>query len=388
LGSGLLGTVGCGSAGPSEPEIRFVVPDGHPEAATITVVGVPSHYLPSRSESSAADWPSILRVTVAQDGDSASGVADAGLPPVTGSYRVTGSEIVFTPMFGFDAGLRYRAVFDGSKLPATRDAWKPAPLVAIVGLPKRELSPTTVVDRIYPTSDIVPENQLRLYVHFSAPMGRKGGLDYMRLLDSEGHEVKGAFLPLEAEFWNGDRTRYTVFFDPGRVKRGILPNEQMGRPLLAGRQYSLAISREWRDAEGQPLKDDFRRTFRVGPADEQPLHTSEWRIREPAAGSLDPLIVVFPEPLDQGLLMRALGVETAAGRSVAGDVATGGRETQWAFTPRAPWAENDYRLVALTILEDLAGNRIGRAFEVDQFEQVDRQAEPERITLPFRVAKE
>ena len=88
--------------------------------------------------------------------------------------------------------------------------------------------------RCYPTADVVPENQLRLYIHFSAPMGMKGGLDYVHLLDEQGKEVKDPFLPLDAEFWNDDRTRYTVFFDPGRQKRGIPPIAEMGRSLTEG----------------------------------------------------------------------------------------------------------------------------------------------------------
>jgi len=38
-------------------------------------------------------------------------------------------------------------------------------------------------------------------------------------------------------------------------------------------------------------------------------------------------------------------------------------------------------------LEDLAGNRIGRAFEVDQFERADRSAEPDEVAIPFRIAQ-
>jgi hypothetical protein len=37
------------------------------------------------------------------------------------------------------------------------------------------------------------------------------------------------------------------------------------------------------------------------------------------------------------------------------------------------------------MLEDLAGNRIGRAFEVDRFERSDTSAEPERTHIPFTV---
>ncbi len=37
------------------------------------------------------------------------------------------------------------------------------------------------------------------------------------------------------------------------------------------------------------------------------------------------------------------------------------------------------------MLEDLAGNRIGRAFEVDNFDRVDRTPEAERTAIPFTV---
>jgi hypothetical protein len=386
LAIGALAACRGSRAVPSRPEIGLVVPAGQPADAFIAVAGVPSRYLPTGRDVSDDLWPSILRVTVAGD-DQASAGTDATLPAVAGAYSVNDDRIVFKPMFGFDPGRRYRAVFDGGRLPAGRGAWKPEPVVAIVGLPGKNVQPTTLVDQTYPTAAIVPENQLRLYLHFSAPMGRTGGLDYVRLLDAEGRQVPQPFLPLEAEFWNADRTRYTVFFDPGRVKRGILPNEQLGRPLKSGRRYTLVVDRGWPDGNGLPLKEEFRRTFRVGPADVRPLQLSSWRMSRPSAGSRDAFSVSFPEPLDQGLLMRALGVESDEGRMVPGEVATAAAETEWRFVPRSPWSAGGYRLVVLTILEDLAGNRIGRAFEADQFDQVDRQGEPERITLPFRIER-
>ena len=55
------------------------------------------------------------------------------------------------------------------------------------------------------------------------------------------------------------------------------------------------------------------------------------------------------------------------------------------FTPRAPWRAGTYQLTALAMLEDLAGNRIGRAFEVDQFDRADRPAEVERTLIPVVI---
>ena len=215
-------------------------------------------------------------------------------------------------------------------------------------------------------------------------MGRKSGVDYITLLDHAGKEIPGAVLPLEYEFWSPDHKRFTVFFDPGRVKKGILPNREMGRPLEVGRSVTLVISHEWPDEHGLPLKEDFRRTLRVGPTDLEPLDTAHWRIQPPPAGGRNGLVVTFPEPLDHGLLMRALGV-TRDGKEVDGEITVDELETRWTFTPKEPWRGGSYQLLALDILEDVAGNQIGRAFEVDNFDTVDKGPNPQTITIPFIV---
>jgi hypothetical protein len=370
----LTSAVACGGtriSGP--PEIRLVADsDG---GAAIVVANLPDDLAATLSSRALAreQWSEILTVSV-----------DEGQPPMLGTYAASGNTLRFTPMFPLDPGRQYRVVFRAG-------AWNgdggsaPAPLVATVGLPRSEAVPSTVVSHVFPSSDVVPENQLRLYIHFSAPMGRSAGLEHIRLINADGVEVVDPFLPLDAEFWNDDRTRYTVFFDPGRQKRGILPNQQMGRSLERGSRYALVVSRQWRDGNGLPLKEEFRREFRVGPADEQPLAVTAWRVSPPAAGTRDALSVAFDEPLDHGLLLRALGVTGADGKFLDGDVRTEASESHWSFTPRTEWKAGVYQLTALAMLEDLAGNRIGRAFEVDTFNRVDRSPEPERTMVPFTV---
>ena len=365
----------CRRSTPASPQIRLSHAGANPSAATIEITGLSSEELSAlRARTpSPVEWQAIVRVTVVATRPLTA--TPAVVAPVAGTYAATDRGIVFTPMFGLDPGQPYAVTVNH----------RGGQLTEVVSLPKPNIAPTTVVDRLYPSADIVPENQLRLYVHFSASMGRRGGLDYIRLLDADGHEVKGAFLPLDAEFWNGDRTRFTVFFDPGRVKRGVKPNEDLGRSLTAGRRYTLVVSRDWPDAQGLPLKEEFRRTFTAGPEDTRPLDPKTWRVQAPSGGTRDPLTVAFPEPLDHGLLVRALGVSTAGGAAVNGDTGVDSQETRWTFTPREPWPAGEYRIVVMTILEDLAGNRIGRAFEVDRFDRIDQQAAADTITLPFRI---
>jgi hypothetical protein len=333
------------------------------EPPAIVVRNVSEEHLRAmRADMTREQWNDVLRVSV---GD--------GQPAMLGDYALSGNTLRFTPMFPLDPGREYHVIF------------APAHLTAKVVLPASKAEPSTTVSHVYPSTDVVPENQLRLYIHFSAPMGLRGGLDYIRLVGAQGETVVDPFLPLDTEFWNGDHTRYTVFFDPGRQKRGITPNRQMGRSLEPGKRYTLVVDRAWRDANGLPLKDTFRREFTVGPADERPLDVKAWRLTMPAPRSRDALIVTFPESLDHGLLLRALGVWTD-GRPLDGDIAVEEHETRWRFTPREPWQAGPHQLVALGILEDLAGNRIGRPFEVDQFDRVDRPNEAERTTIPFVIA--
>ncbi len=366
LGTLLFLALAAGCSGRSSPQIEL---NTEVTPAAVDVVGLPTALLSELDRSrTPEEWSGILRVSVAP-----------GQPPMVGAWTVIDRRLRFTPMFPLDPGRSYSVVFTP---PASSGV---ETLQASVGLPDRDRTPTTVVSATYPTAEIVPENQLRLYVRFSGPMGRKGGLDYIHLLDEDGKEVKDPFLPLDAEFWNDDRTRYTVFFDPGRVKKGVLPNEEMGRSLTPGRRYTLVIDAAWPDGNGLPLKQPYRRSFAVGPPDERPLDTRAWKVTTPPSGSRDPLVVEFDEPLDHGLLLRALGVQSDKGDPLAGEVAIASGETRWSWSPLEPWHRGAYRLVAYGMLEDLAGNRIGRAFEVDQFQRSDASPEPEKTVVPFSV---
>ena len=354
-------------------------------SGSVDVVGLPADDL-SRLQHrrlTRDEWAALLRVAVADDAN-----ASADRLSVLGTYSIRDGVIRFMPQFPFDPGRRYTVVLDPVRLPPPSGGrtapWRSRRMEATISLPAPEAQAATRIVEVYPTAREVPENQLRLYIYFSAPMGLKGGRDHIRLLDENGRATEDPFLPLDVDLWNTDRTRYTVLFDPGRVKRGVLPNEQMGRSLINGRMYTLVVDENSRDAEGQPLAAPFRREFRVGPADERPIEPTAWHLDTPSAGTRDPLMVSFPKPLDYGLLQRALSVWTGRGERLDGDIRVEAFETHWIFTPRAPWQATEYRLVAASILEDVAGNRIGRSFEVNALSGSRRENQAESAAVPFR----
>src|SRR4029077_13997407 len=98
-----------------------------------------------------------------------------------------------------------------------------------------------------------------------------------------------------------------------------------------GRQYTLEIDREWLDARGVPMLEGFRKIFRGGPPDRTPPYLNRWRVSAPRAGTVEPLVIDFPKPMDYALLRRLIDIPDIAG---AVDVAR--QETQWRFTPSQP----------------------------------------------------
>ncbi|MGH9672455.1 MAG: Ig-like domain-containing protein [Bryobacteraceae bacterium] len=304
--------------------------------------------------------PDLFQVT-------AGAIDDA--PQMLGTHSIEAGVVVFRPRFPLQPGVRYRAVYRS-----------PSPVTAEFTIPKKDTAPATSVTHVFPSGARLPENLLKFYIHFSAPMSFGEAYRRLRLLDERGQAIELPFLEIQEELWDRDRKRLTVLFDPGRVKRGLTPHREVGPPLIAGRRYTLVIDRAWMDAEGIPLTSEFRKSFEAVEADRTSPDTSAWRVTAPRAGTRAPLVVSFPEPLDHSLLGRLLTVE-----DVAGKAAIDREESRWLFTPEAPWKAGTHRLVAGEWLEDLAGNRLDKVFDVDVWEKVDRKISQRFRTLPFTV---
>jgi hypothetical protein len=330
------------------------------DGSTFKVVGWPAPASPP-----SGGWPTIFAVYVDA----------ANVPPLLGAYSVEGRALTFRPQYPLSPGVRYRAVF---KDPAGRP-----PVEQRFDGPARSTTPTTRVERLYPSSDVLPSNQLRLYLYFSAPMSRGEAARRIHLLDKDGREFTDEFLPGE-ELWDPNGQRLTLTFDPGRIKRGLTSNQKIGPPIADGQRYTLVIDREWPDARDVPLLESFRRTFRGGPAIRTPPDHKQWKIAAPRSGTRDPLIVDFDRPMNYPLLLRMLQVASSRGR-VQGTVAVDRQESQWRFTPSTAWASGAYRLVVDTGLEDLAGNRIGQPFDIDVFDRVSEHITTTAVDVPFTV---
>lgn len=320
------------------------------------------------STAPAKGWASLF-VVYAGAGD---------VPPLQGTYAVQNAVLVFHPTWPISPGVHYRALFHppdgGAAIEKGFDG------------PPRPTNRIARVEQVYPSGEVWPSNQLRVYIYFSAPMSRGEAAHHIHVFDSEGNELRGshaAFLPGE-ELWDPEFRRLTMTFDPGRIKRGLTSNEAIGPPLTEGKRYTLVVDADWPDARGVPMAEGFRKTIRGGPARRTPPDPKQWNVTAPKAGTAEALIVHFPAPMNYPLLQRMLQVSGAGGK-ITGTVSIDQQETEWRFKPQQPWAAGRYQIVVDTALEDLAGNHIGQLFDVDVFNRVTEHIATSTVSLPFAV---
>jgi len=251
-------------------------------------------------------------------------------------------------------------------------------------LPKAVQTKPTIILAVYPTADKLPENTLRFYIQFSAPMTKGDVYKRIRLLKSDSKPVFAPFLELAEELWNPDGTRLTLLFDPGRVKRGLKPREEDGPILEEGKTFTLVIDQAWEDEAGFPLAAGFKKTIAVGPPDNKPVDPAKWTIDTATPGRVR---VAFEKSLDRALAERMIWVVNAAGEQVGGLTATVNAD-QAGLTlgdPKAVWAKGKYKLVVNARLEDVCGNSVGQAFEVDVLEPPTKTIETKTVGVPFEV---
>lgn len=383
IGAGLMpASAGAAQASltPAPPTIVWIKATASQATIAVRVEDVPPMTLGKiQGDGDRADRSVYLAVRVA-DPD---GSVPADRPPILGAYRVLDAKTLqFTPRFPLDATRGYQAAFDpdGPAGPA-RPTLSDRPVA-----PQVPAAPT-LVTRIEPTGDRLPANLLKFYVHFSAPMGRGAAYDHLRLVDAAGKPLDHPFLELGEELWDPTQTRLTVLLDPGRIKRGLRPHEELGPIFAADQTYTLQINPTWRDAIGQLLGAPASKRFTTTLADETSPDPKNWAITLPRAGSTDLLIVRFQGTLDRATVASGLTLLDLRGGIALGVAEATLDGTAWRFTPEVAWPAGTYHLAVATDLEDLAGNSIRRPFEVDVQRDIPVIHDATQVRLPISIAR-
>jgi hypothetical protein len=329
--------------------------------------------LEGQSKDSPEDFAPIRLIVKPQPG------SDSNQPAVFGICQLDlrTKSVVFSPRYPLMDGIRYVV-----ELRISRDD-KP---IATVELFREKVvsAAKTRVTAIYPTADRLPENLLKFYVHFSAPMSNGQAYQHIELVSDDGKQLMHPFLEIAEELWDPAGQRLTLLLDPARVKRGLVPHEEDGAILFAGTKYRLTIKRNWLDATGTPMVEDYQKSFVVTASDYIQPQVSDWKIVAPPARTLAPLVIDLQEPLDHAIVTRGIQVLDSRKHLIEGKVVLSKFERVWSFTPTKAWPSGEYFLKINDRIEDLVGNSIAKPFEVDRFDQVESPA-PRHVELRFTV---
>src|SRR5476651_1203354 len=217
---------------------------------------------------SAADVKDSLKVVLTGS------KADAG---ILGSFVTDWHGVDFEPLIPLSPGLSYDVLLSGKRI-----ARKKVP-VNTGEAPK--------LTAIYPETDTVPENLLKFYFQFSHPMRTGLVLDHICLLDKNKDTMQRVFLNLQPELWDKTGTVLTLWLDPGRIKRSLVLNKELGNPLKTNESYTLVVSQNWKDNRGLSLAQSYTKHFTVGERDGVMPDINKWQINTPKSGTSGALTI-------------------------------------------------------------------------------------------------
>ncbi len=191
-----------------------------------------------------------------------------------GHYSVADGTVRFIPRYPLRGGMQYIAQCRPGII--LNPGHEGPPITSRYTAPQPPPTPRGRVTAVYPSADVLPENLLKLYVHFSTPMARGEAYRHVRLEDSAGRLVERPFLEIGEELWDPQGRRLTLLFDPGRIKRGLVPRQEEGPILEEGKAYTLRVDADWPDADGRPLARGVpqvvpRRSAGRGPTAARPM---------------------------------------------------------------------------------------------------------------------
>ena len=369
----VLACVAFVSAGQAQPALKF-------ERGVVHLVGLPSGNAASIATISDDQWYSILSVYT--DEAYLSNINQ----PIAGKYTRNGDRILFEPTYPFAPGEKYHAVFTANEILKTTEINHDSSLDKLelsFSLPPEIYLPTEV-QSVYPESANLPGNLLRMYIYFSAPMMPGEAYDHIWLLRENGTRIERPFLIVDQELWDTDRKRFTLLFDPGRIKRDLKSNIDLGTPLQKGEKYHLVIDSTWRDVHGKALEKSVTKTFSVTEAERAKVSPQDWKVIPPLEGSLGDVVILFDRAIDHALALKYINISSPSG-TVAGHVQTV-HDTTWKFTPKYPWVKGEYVLTISPLMEDVAGNNLNNAFDMDvSKESLVNSVEP--INLPLTITE-
>lgn len=270
--------------------------------------------------------------------------------PVSGEYLLDNGQLSFQPLTDLGQGLSFSVQQQVSDGQVGRRTYRTPEAVLLHAAPPQVL-------KVFPESDVLPENILCFHVLFDRPMFKDQDAHQRAKIFSEGVEVPMVWKHMSHWIQNGQLL--VLMVHPGRVKQGI---SYLGKAFEAGKEYTLLIEQEITDPQGRTLVSTFKKEFKVAKVDHQIPKIKKSRIAFPEAMSSAPIRLNFSEPMDFACMLEGLEVIDETGQLLEVKIEHIS-DHQYTVTPAAAWSAGTYQLVFDKVVSDLSGNRFNRKFE-------------------------
>jgi hypothetical protein len=190
-------------------------------------------------------------------------------------------------------------------------------------------------------------------------------------------------MQFKEELWSPDGKRLTLLFDPGRIKRGVSTNLELGPALFEGNTYQLVVSGEWQDVFGQKLGTTETKTFKVRTAYRTAINISSWNVNEPVVESTQPLTIQMDRIMDHALVQSMILVKNEENQNIEGSWEISEGESVLHFAPLEKWQKGNYEIVLDSGFEDVAGNNLNSL--LDQQKTQQHQKSVTDYSIKFKI---
>lgn len=265
--------------------------------------------------------------------------------PILGKKIIQNDSLFFIPIVPFSPNQKYKAVYKNTVYPFE--------------LPPLPISAPLKVLAIYPLADTLPNNILKFYFEFSEPIADGQVYPKIQLYDANNQLVPEAFVNLGTELWDENRTRLTLWIDPGRVKTHLLRHESEGEVLSKNKQYHITVEPTIVSKKGSVLHTELTKFFYTTEAIREALHWKTWTV----LASKDHIDINTDRLMDFGTAQKMILVFDRKSKEITGKWSFGDTEKFLRFLPEKALAKGRYYLKINTLIEDVSANNVNAAFD-------------------------
>ncbi|EZH75581.1 hypothetical protein ATO12_02000 [Aquimarina atlantica] len=295
----------------------------------------------------------------------------SSINPVLGKLIEEKTSIRFTPLIPFGWNQKYTVVYGDT--------------IEYFVLDIPEEYEYLSVTSIYPSAKTLPSNLLKWYIQFSHPINETHIYDHIRFINAVGDTLPRAALSLENALISNHGKLLTVWVEPGRQKRDLIPNKQLGPVFKNENSYKLVVLKKLKDINGISMHDNFIHSFQITNADRIKPDINSWKIQAPKVNSKSRLLISCHEPLDYGSTQNSITVINTKGEKINGNWQFTDHESTMFFTPLHPWKKGNYNILLQPHIEDLAGNNLDRLFDSEITDTISSHILPKVHKIKFSI---